>query len=447
MARGDSDDGATRGLYVIVLAWLITSVFYFYQYVMRSAPAVMVPELTDAFGLTPVSLAALLGLFYYGYAPFSLVAGVAMDQLGPRKVVPLGAVIVAGGAFLFATGDPTAAAYGRFFQGVGGVFALIGAAYIAATYFPVSRAATLIGATQMFGMAGGSAGQFLVAPALAGGLRWDQFWLLMAMTGLAIAVLLFACIPRNQAAPNAKATGPGRKQWMEKAVAALGAVFRSPQSILCGLIAGLLFLPTTIFDMVWGVRFLQDSHDLPYSAAVLRSAAVPFGWIIGCPLLGALSDRIGQRKPVIIGGATVLFVSLLLILYGTPTMFPPYSLGLVAGIASGAAMLPYTVIKEANLPEHSGTATGVINFINFSLSAFLGPVFAMLLMNMSGGGALELAHYQAAFTPLVCGVALAIVLTLFLRETGPAARAAGATERVSEPLPDTRTKGRCQPSR
>ena len=61
-------------------------------------------------------------------------------------------------------------------------------------------------------------------------------------------------------------------------------------------------------------------------------------------------------------------------------MFPPFSLGLAAGIASGAAMIPYTVIKEANRPEHSGTATGVINFINFSLSALLGPVFGALLV-------------------------------------------------------------------
>ena len=29
----------------------------------------------------------MVGLFHYGYSPFSLVAGVAMDQLGPRKVI------------------------------------------------------------------------------------------------------------------------------------------------------------------------------------------------------------------------------------------------------------------------------------------------------------------------------------------------------------------------
>ncbi len=43
-------------------------------------------------------------------------------------------------------------------------------------------------------------------------------------------------------------------------------------------------------------------------------------------------------------------------------------------------MLPYTVIKEANPPEMSGTATGVVNFLNFTFSALLGPVFAWILM-------------------------------------------------------------------
>ena len=157
-------------------------------------------------------------------------------------------------------------------------------------------------------------------------------------------------------------------------------VFLNPQSILCGMIAGLLFIPTTIFDMVWGVRYLQEARGLDYGSAVMRSSMVPLGWIIGCPLLGFISDRIGRRKPVIASGAVVLFACLVWILYGRANLFPPYVLGLVAGVASGAAMLPYTVIKEANPPTMSGTATGVVNFLNFTFSALLGPVFAWLLV-------------------------------------------------------------------
>jgi MFS family permease len=398
----------------MAVAWLITAVYYFYQYTLRSAPAVMMPQLSEAFGLSTMGVASMVGLFYYGYSPFSLVAGAAMDRLGPRRVVPIGAAAMGIGALLFASGNNGAASAGRLIQGAGGVFALVGAAYIASTSFPASRAATLIGATQMFGMAGGSAGQFLVGPLIANGVPWQAFWGAMGIGGLAIAAVLYFLLP-EQAPANR------RDDWVKDALSAFGTVFRNPQSILCGMIAGLLFIPTTIFDMIWGVRYLQEARGFDYASAVLRSATVPLGWIIGCPLLGLISDRIGRRKPVIAAGGVVLLACLAWILYGPVGVFPPYVIGIVAGLASGAAMLPYTVIKEANPPQMSGTATGVVNFLNFTFSALLGPVFGWILLSVSGGAAtMTLDHYQTAFEPLLYGVGLAILLTLLLKETGPA---------------------------
>jgi len=408
--------GVSGGSKQAAVAWLVAAVFYFYQYILRSAPSVMMPELSQAFGLSTLGLASLVGLFYYGYSPFSLVAGAALDRLGPRRVMPIAAGIIAVGALLFAAGSANFANVGRFLQGVGGAFAAVGAIYIASTNFPPSRAATLIGATQMFGMAGGSAGQFAVAPLIANGLAWQTFWKFIAVAGAAIGAILLFLLPR-ETRPK-----PSDGAW-KKMLGGFGTVFANPQSILCGLIAGLLFIPTTIFDMIWGVRYLQDAHGMEYAAAVMRSAAVPLGWIIGCPLMGFISDRIGRRKPVIIGCGLILIACLGLILFGNRGVFPPYSLALIAGLVSGAAMLPYTIIKEVNPPDVGGTATGVINFLNFTFSALLGPVFGWLLRHLSHGAPqMQLEHYQIAFAPLMLGVAVAIVLTFFLRETGSAAR-------------------------
>jgi MFS family permease len=398
------------------VAWLLTATYYFYQYTLRSAPAVMMPELSNAFAVSTTAVASMVGIFYYGYSPFSLIAGAAMDRIGPRRVVPIGAATVGVGALLFGSGNAELASVGRFLQGAGGVFALVGAAFIATTNFPASRAATLIGATQMFGMAGGSAGQFLVGPLIASGVAWSTFWIGMGIAGLALSAILFVLLPESAPAQRSD-------DWLKGAGRSLRLVFRNPQSILCGMIAGLLFIPTTIFDMIWGVRYLQEARGLDYASAVMRSATVPFGWIIGCPLLGLLSDRIGRRKPVIASGALVLLACMAWILYGRANVVPPYVVGLVAGLASGAAMLPYTVIKEANPPEASGTATGVVNFLNFTFSALLGPVFGWVLLAVSGGAAtMTLEHYQTAFEPLLYGVAIAMALTLFLKETGPAVR-------------------------
>jgi len=400
------------------VAWLLTAVYYFYQYALRSAPAVMMPQLSEAFNLTALGVASIIGLFYYGYSPFSLVAGAAMDRFGPRRLVPGAAITVGIGALLFATGHTQVASVGRFIQGAGGVFALVGAIYIATKNFPASQAATLIGATQMFGMAGGSAGQFVVGPLIGRGLSWTLFWIIMGIIGLAIGVVLFFMIPAEEPKENGS-------EGLKPIINAFATVFKNPQSILCGLIAGLLFLPTTIFDMIWGVRYLQEAHGVDYASAVLRSSTVPFGWIIGCPLLGLISDRLGRRKPVIIGGGVVLLICLLWILYGRSGVLPPYLVGLIAGIASGAAMLPYTVIKEANPPQYGGTATGVVNFLNFTFSALLGPVFGWILEKVSSGGDRQLEHYQRTFTPLLYGVIIAILLAFILKETGTAVRSAG----------------------
>jgi MFS family permease len=398
-----------------VVAWLLVAIYYFYQYALRSAPSVMLPQLTEAFGVDALGVSAIVGMFYYGYSPFSLVAGVAVDRFGARRIIPIGAAVVGVGALMFGSGDVTAANVGRFLQGAGGVFALVGAVYLVTKNFPASVAASFIGATQMFGMAGGSAGQFLVGPIITAGLPWGQFWIFAGLVGLVISACLLIFLPKEEVSTT---TGG-----LAGALRSLQSVFVNPQSILCGLISGLLFIPTTIFGMTWGVRFLQEARGREYEAAVALAATVPLGWMIGCPLLGFISDRLGRRKPVIFGGSAVMLGVLAWILFGDPAVLRGPAVGVLLGIASGAAMLPYSVIKEANPPQLGGSATGVINFINFTFSALLGPVFGSRLVQAPGtDDATALTRYQAGFEPLLYGIVLALVLTCFLKETGPAVR-------------------------
>ena len=119
-------------------AWLLVAVYYFFQYALRSAPSVMMPQLTDAFGVNALGVSAIVRMFYYGYSPFSLVAGTSMDRFGAKRVILIGAAVVGIGAILFGTGNVTAANVGRFLQGAGGAFALIGAVYLITKNFPAS---------------------------------------------------------------------------------------------------------------------------------------------------------------------------------------------------------------------------------------------------------------------------------------------------------------------
>ncbi|WP_454918628.1 MFS transporter [Xanthobacter sediminis] len=401
-------------LWPFVIAWIFCLIFYFQQYAFRSAPGVMVPELTSAFGLSALGVSALVGLYYYTYSAFAIVSGACFDRYGAKYVVPAGLVLLAAGAVLFGVGSATAAQIGRLLQGAGSAFAFTGAVYLATHGFPARYLATAIGFTQCFGMLGGAAGQFAVAPLIHGVLSWQQFWIFGGVAAAIIAVAVLVVTPG----------GHDTRTLAQGSIWSMFTPYRSvlanPQSYLCGFAAGLLFLPTTVGDMIWGVSFLRVGWSIDYTEAVNRTAMVPLGWVIGCPLLGYLADRLGRRKPVLIGGAVFMLLMSLVILYLPHGIVPPYLAGFLLGVGSGAAMIPYTMIKELNEDAVKGSATGAINFLVFTFSALMAPAYGWLLVRISDGAPLSLSVFQKAGVLGVGGIVLAIVLSFFIRETGAA---------------------------
>jgi MFS family permease len=221
--------------------------------------------------------------------------------------------------------------------------------------------------------------------------------------------LLFVITPANDQ-PAASASDGGL-------LSPFRVVLTNPQSWLCGLVAGLLFAPTTIGDMIWGVAFFQQDVRLDYQHAVTAISMVPLGWVVGCPLMGWLADRIGSRKPVLIGGGLLMLCAVAQIAF-MPQLLSPGTGLFLFGVASGVAMIPYTIIKESNPDEVKGCATGCQNFLVFGITALIGPVFGGLLGQSLGGAVEPLGHFRQAGLFWMATIMLAIVISLFLRETG-----------------------------
>ena len=179
-------------------------------------------------------------------------------------------------------------------------------------------------------------------------------------------------------------------------------------------------MPTTIGDMTWGVAFFQHDRMFSFHDAVVTGSLVPLGWVIGCPLLGWLADRIGRRKPVLIAGATVMLVSIAGIAFSTTHMAAVVGC-LIFGIASGAAMIPYTIIKEVNPDEVKGSATGAINFLTFGVTALsLDPSLPTTSAKVSQARKTMSPTFAQGGVFWMVSIVIAILLSAFLRETGHA---------------------------
>jgi MFS family permease len=411
LQSGQKSETQTRAF---VVAWAFTVTFYFLEYAVRSCPSVMIPELQAWFHTTALGIGTILGVYYYTYSSMSLVAGATLDHFGAKLSIPLGVLVLGIGCLLFSVPTVLAGDTGRLLQGTGSAFAFTGAVYLASRGFPARYLATAIGVTQCFGMLGGSAGQFLVGPMIEHGLSVHVVWVGLGAIILANALLLYIATPKEQLGSQAQKDG------LRSLLQPYKVVFSNPQSYLCGAVAGLLFAPTTIGDMIWGVAGFQKDLQLSYHNAVATASMAPLGWVVGCPLLGWLSDRVGRRKPVIIGSAAIMILAAAQIAFRAIPI--PLKIGMfIFGIASGAAMIPYSVIKEVNPDNVKGSATGAVNFLVFGITAFMGPIFANHVGKGIGIGPNLTSHFQKGVVFWIPCCAAAIIVSFFLRETGRAA--------------------------
>ncbi len=396
---------------LFIIAWVFGLFFYFLDYVIRSAPAVMLPNLALQFKTEHLALVSLIGTYYYTYSFCSLIAGVALDKLGAKSSLFAGAFILGIGALFFLLSSYSAGITGRLLQGAGCAFAFPGCVYLASKGFSKQSLATAIGFTQCFGMLGGSAGQFVVGNWMVSGMAIQTFWLWAGIATCIVAVGLFLVIPRRDEHTKSETADISFLEPYK-------IVFSNPHSWLSGIISGLLFVPTTVFAMTWAVVFFQKDLNFDFHTATNTAAMVALGWVFGCPLLGYITDKIGLRRPVLMVGALAMIAMLLQLIY-LPNLWSAQWSMFLFGVASGAAMIPYSIIKEVN-PDHvKGSATGAMNFITFGVTTLISPVFSNLFgKDLAGEIANPKAHFQQAALFWCAGIVIAILLSFFIKETG-----------------------------
>lgn len=402
-----------------LLGWLVGSLFFFYAWILRVSPSVMVEDLMRDFAVGGAIVGNLSALYFYGYAGMQIPVGLLLDRFGPRRLMSAAAGVVAVACLLFAWSHGLASASAtRFVIGAGCAFSLVGAMAVAGQWFPRERFALLAGLAMMFGMAGGVFGQAPLRVAV-NATDWRTTMASVAVIGFGLMIAAWAFVrDRRRGSGGFGAVFAGlrhvaanRETWLN-AVAGLGSTG-----------------PLLAFAGLWGVPYLQAVHEIDRVSAGSVTSVTFIGWGVGAPLIGWLSDHIGNRRTPLIVGLMVSALSLTAILY-LPGV-PLWGVGVLCfgvGVGGSAQIVCFALVREHNPAQLSGTAIGMVNALVTGAGALFQPTVGWLLdlswdgVLVDGARVYAIGAYNVAFSVLVAGCVVGILCAIAVRESSDYAR-------------------------
>lgn len=396
---------------------LIGAIFYSYEYFLRITPSVMTNELRAAFGgISSFAVGHLAAYYYYVYTPMQLPVGVLMDRFGPRRLLAFACFVCAIGAYLFAyTYNFHVAAGGRVLMGFGSAFAFVGVLSLAAHWLPPQNFALIAGLTTTLGMIGGMQGQVVLAK-LVDGVGWRETLIYSAHIGIVLTFIIYLFIRDKKSEPYSPAQSV---LTFKELFRGLLRALSNPQILLAGVIGSLLYLSLSAFAELWAVSYLETVYQLSKVDAAKAVSMVFFGWAIGGPIAGYISDRMQRRVlPLTIGAILATIVSLILLYVPNLSLTAVYTCLFLYGVFCSTEIIVFALGRENSPPELAGIGIATVNMLVMIGGVITQPLIGKLLdLFVGAGSAYSTSAFQQAMLLLPIGTFIAVILTYFVRET------------------------------
>jgi len=405
--------------------WLVialASSFLFYKYILQVSPSIMTDELMHEFHIEGVGLGNLAASFFYSFLVAQLFVGMLLDRYSPRLLTTIALLLCALGAYGFSQADSLAhATWARTLMGVGAAFATVSYMKMTSLWFKPSQFAFVGGLLASAAMLGAVAGQVPLS-LMVNGVGWRSSLALCAILGVILAALFYVIVrdkPQAQNLPAAVNTAAPpfslRDVW---------AVLSNKQNWLITLYSGLAFSPIDAFAGLWCIPFLKEGYQLTHTHAAFFVSFIFLGLALGSPLLGLLSDRLGQRRNVMLGSGCVALVTITGVIYAAHLpLWLLASLLFLFGFSTGAFMLGFALGRELNKITVAATIIALINTGDIVFSALTEPLIGKLLDSGWSGKIVGHIHYfsvleyRRALMLLPVYILLSIILLFFIRES------------------------------
>ncbi|MDI1352629.1 MAG: MFS transporter, partial [bacterium] len=389
--------------------------FFLYEFFQLNIFDVINQPLRTDFNIDATQLSWMSSAYLWADILFLLPAGIILDRFSTRKVILTAMSVCVVGTVGFATTQSfLLASFFHFLSGIGNAFCFLSCIVLVSHWFPARRQALVIGSLVTMAFIGGMMAHtpFAYLYELFG---WRNALLIDGGVGACLLVWIYLVVKDRPC------DAPERTQVIQgHIISSFAKAFANPQNWLAGLFTSFLNLPIMVLCALWGASYLQVVHHLPDIAASNVVSMIFMGSIIGCPVVGWLSDSQGRRKPLMIIGAVAtlitvipLFMDLALSQMTLSILF--FSLGFF----TSTQVISYPLIAESNDSANTGSSTGIASVIIMGGGGVGQVLFGWLMTHHAhvSGAAYSVADFQYAMWMFPIAALAALIAVLLTRET------------------------------
>ena len=360
---------------------------------LRSANAVIAPDLMSELSLNARQLGQMTSLYYITYAIMQLPLGAALDRYGSRVVIPILMVPTIIGCLLYATATSYwQVSVARMCIGIGSAGGLMGAVKTFGAWVPRSRLAAMTTSIVAFGTIGG----ILSTTPMA----WvnDLYGWRSIFVGSALAVAATALwiLLGTTDTPQATRTPPqAGKLFAGIRDIFANADFRRIAPIYFSMLGTLLAVQT-----LWAGPFLYDVIKVDAATVGASLLLMNVGSIVGYVVSGLLFERFGVTR--LVTSAQIVLLLCLGYWVFLPLALPLWGIQIVYflfGVSTAFNVIMLPQVRALFSEQMSGRATTTLNLFGFGGAWVLQWGMGLIIQALGhrGESQYDASGYQWAF--------------------------------------------------